>query len=143
MLKTSSSKIAVTLAIGVAILLGVFYWEKGQQIHAVSRIKIEVVHGFANPTNFYGPQFNAIERFLNDPEYNLILAKTSGTDTKNFSFEKVDRVRGTKLIYLEYTGYNSNVVQVVASNAVNLVVSLYESNFPSLKASYVDVFIRK
>jgi len=133
----------IVLAVGAAAWLGVVYWRKGHEIRAMSRIKIEVVKDWAYTNDFYGPQFSGIERLLNNQECGLILAKKSGADTKSFSFDHVGPVRGTKLIYLEYSGDDSNIVQTVASNAANLVVSFYKTNFPSLEASYVDVFIDK
>jgi hypothetical protein len=153
MRKTHAFISAIALGIGIAAWLGVYYCRKGHEIRAISRIKIEVVddsfyknykivNGFVVPP-FYESQFSAIKRFLNSPQCSVILAMISGTEPKNFAFEKVDRVRGTELIALEYSGVDSNIVMMVASNAANLVVSSYKTNFPTLKASYVEVFIRK
>ena len=134
---------AIVLAIGAVAWLVISYGMKGHEIRAISRIKIEVVKDWAYTNDFYGPQFSGIKRFLKSRESGLILAKTSGADTSSFSFDNVGIVHGTKLIYLEYSGDDSNVVQTVASSAASLVVSFYKTNFPSLEASYVDVFIRK
>ena len=133
----------IVLAIVIAGWLGLSYWRKQHEIRAVSFIKIEVLKEWAYTNDFYGAQFTGIKRLLDSSECGSILAKTSGAEAQSFSFDKVAGVHGTKLIYLQYSGHDSNVVLTVASNAANLVVLFYKTNFPSFEASYIETQIRK
>ncbi len=135
-------KITIPLILCIVVGVGLFYWRKSQEIHAWSRIKIEVVDQSVVMTNFYMTQYQTITEFLNSPEQRVKLAEASKTSGKKVYFDHIGPWKGTQLIYLEYTGYDSNAVVTAASNAATTVVSFYETNFPKLKASYFDVLIR-
>ena len=95
----------------------------------------KIIGGYVSPP-FYEPQFNAIKRFLDNPQSELILGETSKANPKSFYYEKVHQVRGTQYIYIQYSGSNTNVLLTVVSNAACMVVTFYKTNFPQLKAEY-------
>jgi len=47
-------------------------------------------------------------------------------------------VRNTGLFHIDYSGLDSNAVQVAASNAANLAISFYATNQPSWQVTLVE-----
>jgi hypothetical protein len=52
--------------------------------------------------------------------------------------EQIGGVRSTKFVFINYSGTDSNGVQTLASNAVNMVVSFYATNEPCWDLKFVD-----
>jgi hypothetical protein len=130
---------AITLAL-VSFFIG--SWIQPHEYHAMGRLKVETV-GTNLYMNFYHVQFVGITNLLTDQENCKALAAASKAEETSFRFYGVSPVRGTKLIYVHYSGADSNAVLLVASNAANLVISFYASNQPAsnqpfCKATYID-----
>ena len=88
-------------------------------------------------TEKLGKQFRAMDDFLNSRESRLSLAAKCKADEKHFRFGGVHPIRGTKLLYVEYSGTDSNSVLCVASNAATMVVAFYSTNQPSWEVTYI------
>jgi hypothetical protein len=131
-------KAAITLIIIAAVSLTFVMCSGEHKCYATSRIKIEDGNGPMFDIAFYRDQYRAISNLLSTSESRMALAKASRTTEQSFLLDKVAQVRGTKLIYIQYAGVDSNIVQSITSNAANIVVSFYATNVPSLQATVTD-----
>jgi len=130
---------AITLAL-VSFCLG--SWIQPHEYHAMGRLKVEPIDTNFYPNFHYDP-FIGLTNLLMDQENCKALAAASKANETSFRFYGVSPVRGTRLIYVHYSGADSNAVLLVASNAANLVISFYASNQPASnqpfwKATYID-----
>jgi hypothetical protein len=87
---------------------------------------------------FYADHIPVVSKLLNTAGTRSALAKTGKIDENQFALEMVGPVRGTTMLYLCYSGPDSNSVRSIASNAVNLVASFYVTNKPSWEVTFVD-----
>ena len=107
------------------------------KFHAQSFLSLQVGETHIFPA-IYRDEAGAVSNFLSEAGNRLLLASASGTTKVSFALEGVGLMRGTTLLEIEYSGPDSNVVQVVASNAASLAISFYATNQPSWQVTLVD-----
>ncbi len=126
--------IAATLCLVCAIsfLLGV--GNRNPKFHAVSYLKLEVRDTHLFPM-IYRDEATAVSNFLCGVGKRVLPGSTTEVSVV---LERVGPVRGTSLFHIDYSGTDSNVVQLAASNAATLTISFYATNQPSWQVTLVE-----
>ena len=128
--------IAATLGSICAILFLIF-GSRNATFHARSFLKVEVRETHLFPM-IYRNEASAMSNFLSGVGKRPLLANTSTTNGVSFALERVGPLRDTSLFHIDFSGPDSNVVQVAASNAANLAISFYATNQPSWQVTLVE-----
>ena len=79
-----------------------------------------------------------ITSILASRDSRLMLAAKSKVDESSFQFIGAGSIRSTHLVYVQYSGTDSNSVQYVASNATAILVAFFTTNQPSAEVTYID-----
>jgi hypothetical protein len=106
--------------------------------HATGRLRLDPDASVWNDPYFGQKQFQAIDKFLTSPDSRHTLAARSNARETSFRLMEVGPIRSTKLIYIHYSGTESNSVLCVASNAATMIVAFYSTNQPSWEVTYID-----
>ena len=105
--------------------------------HARARFVLDTGDkGFALTS--FQEQVTVISNFLSTPACRSTLARVSGLEETHFELERIGPVRSTELVYIDYSGPQSDCVRSLASNAAALVVCFYATNQPSWQVAFFD-----
>jgi hypothetical protein len=129
----------VAAALGL-VCAGFFFFVTGNRdakVHARSFLKVEVRETHLFPM-IYRDEASALSNFLSGVGKRPLLANRSRTGETSFVLERVGPVRNTSLFHIDYSGPDSNSVQVAASNAANLAISFYATNQPLWGVTLVE-----
>lgn len=129
--------IAATLGLVCAIFFLIVVADRNPKFHARSFLKVEVRETHLFPT-IYRDEAGTVSNFLTTVEKQLLLATPSTASQNSFVLERVGSVRDTSLFHIDYSGRDSNAVQVAASNAANLAISFYATSQPSWQVTLVE-----
>jgi hypothetical protein len=129
--------IAAILCFVCAISFLVVVGNRVPRVHAQSLLKVEVRETHLFPMT-YRDEGIVVSNFLSAAGKRPLLGNTRATSEMNFALERVGPIRGTSLFHIDYSGPDSNAVQVAASNAANLAISFYATNQPSWQVTLVE-----
>ena len=136
------SIVIVLISAGIiSIVTSLSYRLQSKETHQASaRIWLDpgVGTGFIYYPNFLQDQIQAISNHLCQPDNRMTLARQSNVDEKDFCLITVGPVNGTRLLYARFTGYESNQVMCVASNAGLMLVNFYSTNQPAWDVRYEE-----
>jgi hypothetical protein len=127
--------VVATLTLFCSIWLLMLSGNRHAKFHARSYLALEVRETHFFPT-LYRDEAGAISNFLSGAEVQLLMRSCS--EGVSFALEGVGSPRNTMLFHIDYSGPDSNVVQVVASNAANFAISFYATNQPSWEVTLVE-----
>jgi hypothetical protein len=106
--------------------------------YATGRLMLDPdTNGLYDPY-FLQKQILTINNYLTGTDSRSSLAARSNTRETSFRLMDIGPVRSTRLIYIHYSGTDSNSVLCVASNAATMVVTFYSTNQPSWEVTYFD-----
>ncbi len=108
--------------------------------HAAARLKVVLGTNDLYDPYFIQKQIRTMSNFLTSLDSRLTLAAMCNVDEMSFRFTDAGRVRGGALLYIHYSGAESNSVQCVASNAATMVVTFFTTNQPSWEVAYIDSY---
>ena len=128
--------IAATVGLVCAIFFLIVVGNRYPKFHARSFLKVEVRETHLFPPMIYRDEESAVSNFLSGVGKRPLLANRSSE--MSLALEHVSGVRGTSLFLIDYSGPDSNAVQVAASNAANLAISFYATNQPSWQVTLVE-----
>jgi len=86
----------------------------------------------------YRDEASAVSNFLSAVGTRPPLGNRSMASEKNCALERVGPIRNTSLFHIDYSGPDSDVVQVAASNAANLAISFYATNQSSWQVTLLE-----
>jgi hypothetical protein len=116
---------------------------QGRQTHeAWSRIVLDarVSTAVIYDPYFFQKQMRAISNYLCQPDNHNNLARLSNVEEKDFYLSDVRPVRGTLLIQTRFTGFESNQVLCIASNASVMLVNFYSTNQPAWDVHFAEAY---
>jgi hypothetical protein len=106
--------------------------------HATGRLTLVLGTNDLYDPYFIQKQIQTMSNFLTSHDSRLKLATQCNVDESSFRLVEIGPVRGTKLVYIHYSGVESNSVQYVASNAATMVVGFFTTNQLPWEIAYVD-----
>ena len=112
-------------------------WNRNPRFHARSFLKVEVKETHLFPM-IYRDEASSVSNFLSAANTRPHLGNTSTASAIALALERVGPIRGTSLFHIDYSGLDSNAVQVAASNAARLAISFYATNQPSWQVTLVE-----
>src|SRR5258706_4077978 len=129
--------IAAILGLVCAIFFLIAVRNRNPNFHARSFLKVEVRETHLFPM-IYRDEPSAVSNFLSGVGKRPLLANANRSSEMRLALERVGGVRGTSLFHIDYSGPDSNAVQVAASNAASLAISFYATNQPSWQVTLID-----
>jgi hypothetical protein len=129
--------IAATLGLVCAIFFPIVVGDRNPTFHARSFLKVEVRETHLFPM-ICRDEPSAVSNLLSEVGKRPLLVDANRTSAMSFALERVGSVRNTSMFHIDYSGPDSNVVQVAASNAANVAISFYATNQPSWQVTLVE-----
>jgi hypothetical protein len=86
----------------------------------------------------YRDEASAVSNFLSAVGTRQSLGNTTAARETGFALEHVGPIRDTSLFHIDYSGPDSNAVQVVASNAASLAITFYTTNQPTWQITLLE-----
>jgi hypothetical protein len=120
-----------------AIFFLIVVGNRNPKFHARSFLKVEVRETHLFPL-ISRDEPSAVSNFLWGFGEAALLANTHRAGEMSFAMERVGGLRDTSLFHIDYSGPDSNAVQVLASNAANRAISFYATNQPSWQVTLVE-----
>jgi len=138
-MNSRSLKIAAAVVLLLVSSLCVGYFLSKPAVYAVGRVDLEHDPNAPHTNQFWlSAQLQGISNFLEMPETETVLAQSSTAKAGSVKLISVEPYRSTRLVLIQYQGFDSNEVWNVASNAAYLVGSRYATNQPATFLKYED-----